>query len=188
MTVDISSPSNRRIIDTARLKTRRRRTDAGRFLIEGTRETARAAEAGVSMHEVFLCPEVAPTGTFSLAESLAATGARLTTVSAIAFAKLTMRQNPDGIVAVAATWVTAIEGLDRDLVLVAEAIEKPGNLGAMLRTADATEAALLVAEATVDPFNPNVVRASQGSLFSVPLAVTDTARAVEWARDHGPIF
>ncbi|MEA2025034.1 MAG: TrmH family RNA methyltransferase [Actinomycetota bacterium] len=187
MNVDIQSPSNRRIVETARLKKRRARDAEARFLIEGTRETERAAEAGASIDEVFLCPEIAPPDTASLADRIAGTGSRLTTVSAIAFAKLTMRQNPDGIIVVAPTWTTATESLDRDLVLVAEAIEKPGNLGAMFRTADATGAALLIADATVDPFNPNVVRASQGALFSVPFAVTDTEVAIAWARDHGAI-
>jgi TrmH family RNA methyltransferase len=188
VSVDIESPSNRRIIETARLKKRRHRDAEARFLIEGTRETGRAVKAGLSVTEVFLCPEIAPPYTASLAERIAEAGTRFTTVSAIAFHKLTMRQNPDGIITIASTWAAEIENLDRDLVLVAEAIEKPGNLGAMFRTADATGAALLIADATVDPFNPNVVRASQGALFSVPFAVADTTTALSWANEHGTII
>jgi TrmH family RNA methyltransferase len=188
VSVDIESPSNRRIVEIARLKKRRHRDSTGRFLIEGTRETERAAGAGVPIEEVFLCSGYAPKATTSLAERIAGFGVRLTTTSTIAFDKLTMRQNPDGIIAVAPTWTTSVESIDRDLVLVAEAIEKPGNLGAMFRTADATGAGLLIADATVDPFNPNVVRASQGALFSVPFAVTDTATAISWTREHGTVF
>jgi TrmH family RNA methyltransferase len=71
------------------------------------------------------------------------------------------------------------------LVLVAEAIEKPGNLGALLRTADAVgAAALIAADPGTDPFSPNVVRASTGALFSVPLAVTDLGSALEWLRSR----
>jgi TrmH family RNA methyltransferase len=184
---DIESPANRRIIETARLKKRRDRDTNGRFLIEGTREIERAAQAGATIDEIFLCPDYAPRATVSLADGIAGSSVRLTTVSAVVFDKLSMRQNPDGIIAVAPTWTTAVENLDRDLVLVAEAIEKPGNLGAMFRTADATGAALLIADATVDPFNPNVVRASQGALLSVPFAVTDTAAAITWAHEHGAI-
>jgi TrmH family RNA methyltransferase len=187
VSVDIESPSNRRIIETARLKKRRHRGSTGQFLIEGTRETERAVDAGVSVTEVFLCPEIARPYTVSLAERIAEAGTRFTTVSAVAFEKITMRQNPDGIITVASTWAAEIENLDRDLILVAEAIEKPGNLGAMFRTADATGAALLIADATVDPFNPNVVRASQGALFSVPFAVTDTATAISWTGEHGVV-
>ncbi|MEA2010522.1 MAG: RNA methyltransferase substrate-binding domain-containing protein, partial [Actinomycetota bacterium] len=125
MSVDIESPSNRRIIETARLKKRRHRDESGRFLVEGTRETERADQAGASIDEIFLCPEYAPRATVSLAESIAGFGVRLTTVSEIAFDKLAMRQNPDGIIAVAATWTATVDNLDRDLILVAEAIEKP---------------------------------------------------------------
>ncbi|MFV9673035.1 MAG: TrmH family RNA methyltransferase [Acidimicrobiia bacterium] len=188
MSVDIESPSNRRIIETARLKNRRHRDKNGRFLVEGTREIERAEQAGASIDEMFLCPEYAPPATVSLVERPAGSDLQLTTVSAIAFDKLTMRQNPDGIIAVAPTWTTAVEDLNRDLILVAEAIEKPGNLGAMFRTADATGAGLLIADATVDPFNPNVVRASQSALFSVPFAVTDTETALSWAHDHGAVI
>ena len=185
MSIDIESPSNPRIIETARLKKRRHRDIAGRFLVEGTREIERAGQGGASINEVFLCPEYAPPATVSLAERLAGPDIRLTTVSAMAFDKLTMRQNPDGVIAVASNWTTAVADLDRDLVLIAEAIEKPGNLGAMFRTADATGAGLVIADATVDPFNPNVVRASQGALFSVPFAVTNAETAISWAHDHG---
>jgi len=188
VSVDIESPSNRRIIDTARLKKRRERTATGRFLIEGTREVQRAFEAGASIDEIFLCPDLAPVATVDLGERLAGAGAQMTTVSSTAFEKLSMRQNPDGIVAVAPTWEPSLNALDRDLVLVAEAIEKPGNLGAMFRTADAVGSTLLIAHPTVDPFNPNVVRASQGALFSVPFAMADTASAVRWADEHGPVF
>ena len=187
MSGDIESPANLRIIETARLKKRRHRDATGRFLIEGTREAERAVQAGASIDEIFLCPDYAPPATVSLADAIAGSGVRLTTVSAVAFDKLSMRQNPDGIIAVAPTWTATAENLDRDLVLVAEAIEKPGNLGAIFRTADATGAALLIADATVDPFNPNVVRASQGALFSVPFAVTDTGAAITWTREHGAI-
>ena len=183
--VDIESPSNRRIIETARLKKRRTRDGVGRFLIEGTREIERAIQAGASISEIFLCPEFAPPVTVSLAGRIGDSGVPVTTVSAIAFDKLTMRQNPDGIIAVASTWHTTVEDLDHDLILVAEAIEKPGNLGAMFRTADAAGAGLLIADATVDPFNPNVVRASQGALFSIPFAIADTATAITWANEHG---
>jgi len=182
----IESPSNRRILETARLKKRRERGVRGRFLVEGTREVERALEAGAGIHDVYLCPDLAPPATVDLARRIP--DAAVVTVSTMAFEKLSMRQNPDGIVAVASTWSPALDTLDRDLVLVAEAIEKPGNLGAMLRTADATGAGLLVADPTVDVFNPNVVRASQGALFSVPFAVADAAAAVAWTADHGPVY
>ncbi len=188
VTPDIESPSNRRIVETARLKKRRQRDSEGLFLIEGTREVERALDAGVPIEEVFFSPEIAPPEATAVRRRAAESGAASTTVSKRAFEKLTMRQSPDGIVAVASTWHPELDTLRRDLVLVAEAIEKPGNLGAMLRTADAMGADLLIADPTVDVFNPNVVRASQGALFSVPFAVADTVTAIGWAVGHGPVF
>ncbi|MEN8113983.1 MAG: RNA methyltransferase [Actinomycetota bacterium] len=185
MTFDIESPSNRRIIEAAKLKKRRQREATGRFLVEGTREIERALEAGIAFDDVFIAPDLTSSDTASLASRAKAAGAHLTTVSSSAFAKLSMRQGPDGIVAIAPMWDTALDDLQSEIVLVAEGIEKPGNLGAMLRTADAVGAALLIADPTVDPFNPNVVRASQGALFSVPFAIAPAARAVKWCRSHG---
>lgn len=188
VTLDIESASNRRIIETARLKKRREREASGRFLIEGTREVERAFDAGVPIDTLFICPDLASTGTTAVADRVAGMGVAPTTVSERAFDKLTMRQNPDGIIAVASTWRSDLDALRHDLVLVAEAIEKPGNLGAMLRTCDAMGADLLIADPTVDPFNPNVVRASQGALFSVSFAAADAATATRWATAHGPVF
>ncbi len=188
MSPQIESPSNRRILDTARLKQRRQRDRTGRFLIEGARETQRAIAAGVSIVEAFVCRAYTSPDTVALVDALDNAQVQTTTVSASAFDKLSLRTGPDGIVAVAATWEAGIESLTADLLLVAEAIEKPGNLGAMLRTADAAGAGLVIADPTVDPFNPNVVRASQGSLFSTPFAVADSPSAIAWLRDRGSLL
>ena len=188
MTSHIDSPSNPRIKAIARLKERRRRETSGMFLIEGTREIARAHETGTTIAEVFLCQTYATVETQTLAQRLTEDGTPLTTTSARAFDKLSMRQHPDGIVAVAPVWDPGLARLEGDLILAAESIEKPGNLGAVLRTADAAGAGLLIADPIVDPFNPNVVRASQGALFSVPFAVVDTATAIDWSLQRGAIF
>jgi TrmH family RNA methyltransferase len=158
------------------------------FLIEGTRENTLALSTGTTIAEAFLCPAYTNAETETLADKLVEAGIPLTTTSAQAFNKLSVRQHPDGIVAVAPMWSASIEGMTGDLTLAAESIEKPGNLGAMLRTADAAGAGLLIADPTVDPFNPNVVRASQGALFSVRFALTDTDSAIEWARRRGSLF
>lgn len=184
MSADITSASNPRIRSLAALKDRRARDAARRFLIEGTRELGRAIDAGVDIEEILLGEEFASGDAVALAAGAATP---VTTVGKAPFAKISMRQNPDGIVGVASTWDTALDGIDRDLVLIAEAIEKPGNLGAILRTADAAGAAVVAADPTVDLFNPNVVRASQGSLFTVPVAVADAASATTWAAERGSV-
>jgi TrmH family RNA methyltransferase len=169
----------------SKLRRRRGRDAAGRFLIEGSRELGRAIGAGIAIEEIILAPALASGATTEIA---AAAPVRVRTVGEAPFRKLTVRQNPDGIIGVAPTWSPGLDTIDRDLVLIAEAIEKPGNLGAMLRTADAAGAGVVVADPTVDPFNPNVVRASQGALFTVPLAVTDSATALYWAADRGSVY
>jgi TrmH family RNA methyltransferase len=101
-------------------------------------------------------------------------------------AKVAIRQNPPGVIAVARQFDTRLDRIalsDNPLVLIAERVEKPGNLGAMMRTADAVGAdAVVIADSATDVFNPNVVRASQGALFLVPLAVATTAETIEWAQ------
>ncbi len=138
--------------------------------------------------EAFVCDEYASPEAAAFVDALADAGARTTTTSAPAFDKLSHRRSPDGIVAITETWEPDLHNLTLDLILIAEAIEKPGNLGAMLRTADAAGAGLVVADPNVDPFNPNVVRASQGALFSTPFAIAETPTAIAWARDRGNLM
>lgn len=176
MTYDIASPSNDRIKDLVRLRDRKHRDATGTFLVEGLREVGRAIDAEIEISELFLCPDF---GAHGLSADVP-----VTTVSEIAFAKVSQRQNPDGILAVAKQWTTSLDDIALSatpLVLVAEAIEKPGNLGAMLRTADAAGIdAVVVCDPVVDVFNPNVVRASQGSLFSVAEGVGSLEEVTTW--------
>ncbi len=184
MKPEIASTSNPHITSLSKLKTRRGRKEASHFLVEGARELARAIESGRVIDEIVFCGDIASSAATRVAST---TTVAVTTVAAAPFHKLSTRQNPDGVIGVAPTWALDLDGVDRDLVLIAEAIEKPGNLGAMLRTADATGAGVVVADPTVEVFNPNVVRASQGALFTVPLAVTDSETARDWAVDRGSV-
>jgi TrmH family RNA methyltransferase len=173
---DITSPTNDRIKALVRLWDHRERDATGAFLIEGARELQRAQAAGVEIDEQFTCPEL----------GAVAAG---TTLSRRAFEKVSRRQNPDGVLAIARQWSTDLSGLElsaNPLVLVAEAIEKPGNLGALLRVADGAGVdAVVVCDGVVDVFNPNVIRASQGSLFSVPIAVAGSDEVLRWLAQAG---
>jgi TrmH family RNA methyltransferase len=106
-----------------------------------------------------------------------------------AFRKIAYRRHPDGVLAVVTTRSTTLDALDlpdRPLVLVVEGIEKPGNLGAMLRTADGAGVdAVIVADPATDAYNPNVVRASQGAVFTVPLAVATADTGAAWLAGRG---
>ena len=123
---------------------------------------------------------------FPVKSTLAQAGAEHITVNRAVFEKISYRENPDGWLAVFPIPQDSLEDLklsDSPLVIVAESVEKPGNLGAILRTADAAHVeALLVCDPRVDPWNPNVVRASRGAVFSVPVLECDNAAALEWLR------
>ena len=187
---EITSPANPRIKALVRLRNRRERDREERFLIEGFRELTRAVDAGVSIDELYVCPDLfLGHNETALVDRAEAVGATPVTVSEQAFRKASYRDRPEGLLAVARQFPTTLDQIDltgNPLLLVAEAIEKPGNLGTMLRTADAAGASgVIVADPTTDPFNPNVVRASLGTLFLVPLAVATTDDAIAALRDAG---
>jgi TrmH family RNA methyltransferase len=181
----ITSLQNPQIKALVRLRKRRERDQTKRFLIEGYRELRRAIDGQVTIETLYVCEELfLGTNEPRLIADAAARGAEVVQVSADPFAKVSYRDRPEGLLAVAEQFDTDLEsiavGAD-PLVLVVESIEKPGNLGTMLRTADAAGVdAVIVADPTTDPFNPNVVRASLGCLFTVPLAISSTERASEW--------
>jgi TrmH family RNA methyltransferase len=110
------------------------------------------------------------------------------TVNRAVFEKMSYRENPDGWLAVFPIPQTSLNDLklsESPLIIVAESVEKPGNLGAILRTADAAHVdALLVCDPRVDVWNPNVVRASRGAVFSVPVVESDNESALKWLNAH----
>ena len=187
---EITSTTNPQIKALVRLRSRRERDREGRFLIEGFRELTRALDAGVAIEALYTSPDLyLGHNEPALVERAAEAGAGVTLVSEAAFRKASYRDRPEGLLAVARQFPTGLDRIDLSgapLVLVAEGIEKPGNLGTMLRTADAAGASgVVVADPTTDPFNPNVVRASLGTLFTVPIAVADSPDAIAAFRGAG---
>lgn len=179
--------SNPRVKHLVRLRNRRQRDDEGLFLIEGFREVSRAVAAGIDIVELGYCPDLfLGANEPALLSAARENGATLVEYAESPFRKLSYRDRPEGLVALARQFPTGLEVLSlpaEPLVLVVESIEKPGNLGTMLRTADAAGVdAVIVADPTTDPFNPNVVRASIGCLFVVPVAVAGTDDAITWLR------
>lgn len=186
-TVDdpILSPKNPQVKALVRLRNRRERDQTGLFLIEGYRELSRAVEAGVDIREVYSCPSLfLGDNEASLIDRAVRAGAKEIRLGEEAFRKVGYRDRPEGLLGVARQFPTSLGSLTVQpdpLLLVVESIEKPGNLGTMLRTADAAGAdAVIVCEPTTDPFNPNVVRASLGCLFLVPLVIASTVETIEW--------
>ena len=184
----ISSLQNPRIKQLVKLRDRRPRDDAGVFLVEGYREVRRALEKKVAVQELYFSPAwfLGENEPALLAQAEAA-GAQLFELSKEAFAKVAYRERPDGLLAVAPQWRRSLGDLALPaaaLLLVVEAIEKPGNLGTILRSADAAGCdAVIVCDPVTDIFNPNVVRASTGVLFSVPLVVEESARVLAWLQE-----
>ncbi len=187
----ITSTRNDRVKDLVRLGDRRHRERQGRFVIEGVREVGRALDAGVAIDELYVCPALLrDEGRALLERARGLDGAPIPTIELAAepFAKASRRQGADGVLAVAPTWRTDLDRLAlsaRPLVLVVDGLEKPGNLGALLRTAEAAGVdAVLATGGGTDVFNPNVVRASMGSLFAQPVAAADTAQLLPWLATH----
>ena len=192
----LTSLRNPRVKDVVRLRNRRHRNRQRRFVIEGHRQLAHAAEAGFPVQTIFYCEELfAGRGEGDLVWHFAAAGAEREPATRPVFEKMAYQRHPEGVLGVAEMPSPTLDELpdfeaDRHdepaLWLVAAAIEKPGNLGALLRCADAVGASgVLVADPATDPFNPNVVRASAGTLFSVPLAVATAAAVREWLDERG---
>ncbi len=185
----IISPHNPRVKRAARLRDRRQRRKEKRILIDGTREISRAVAAGVAVQEVFFCTELCRGQQVrQVLEDAARDGAELIEVSQAVFARLAFGQRAEGIVAVAALPSHRLEDLrleENPLVAVLEDVEKPGNVGAVLRSADAAGiSALILAAPRTDLFNPNAIRASLGTIFSMPVAAASAEEVLGWLRQH----
>jgi RNA methyltransferase, TrmH family len=189
----ITSLQNPRVKQLVKLRDRRPRDDAGVFLVEGYREIRRALERRVALNELYYAPDwfLGENESALLAEAKAA-GANLFEMSKDTFAKVAYRERPDGLLAVAPQWRKTLGDLTdltvavaNPFLLVVEAIEKPGNLGTILRSADAAGCdAVIVCDPVTDLFNPNVVRASTGVLFSVPCFVAEGPEILAWLRSR----
>lgn len=187
MVLKITSLQNDRVKDARRLQNRRARDESGLFLIEGYRELFRAAQSGVQIEELFFCRELfLGINEEELIEKCQ--GAAMMEVSESVFRKLSYRDRPDGLLAVARKMQCSLEDLDPEsgFFLVAEAIEKPGNLGAMMRSADGAGAGgVIVCDRCTDIYNPNVVRASVGTLFTRPVVEAGGQEVLAWLKGNG---
>lgn len=192
----LTSMQNDRVKQLVKLRDRRARDETGLFLIEGYRELSRAVDAGVAVEALYICPELflgAHEG--GLIERALQLGGQLFVCSAQVFQKISYRDRPDGLIAVAAQHHRTLVDLESSLkrkkasppfLIVAEAIEKPGNLGTILRSSDAVGLdGVVVCDRCTDIYNPNVVRASVGTLFTVPVVESGSEEALQWLKEQG---
>jgi TrmH family RNA methyltransferase len=193
----ITSPANPRIKQATALRDGDERRATGLTLVDGRRELARAAASGVEIVEAFVDARrlhdiVTAADGATLAAwlaTLAARGTRVASVSEKAFERVAFGGRNEGVVGVVRFGSRALAhaplAADRP-VFVIEGVEKPGNLGAILRTADAAgPGGVIVCDARTDVANPAVIRASLGTVFSMPVATSSTAEAIDWCRREG---
>lgn len=177
----ISSTANSRIKEIIKLQSSRERRKTGQIIIEGSREIELALKAGFNILEIYYCPDI-------YQGSLPETTAELIEVSQPVFAKIAYKENPEGLLAIAEPKflkLADIKTAKNPLIIVLENVEKPGNLGAILRTAYAAKIdAVIINEPQTDLYNPNVIRASMGHIFTVPTVVADTQETITWLKEN----
>jgi TrmH family RNA methyltransferase len=192
----LTSAANPRVRAVLDLRERRGRQRAGRIVVDGAREVARALDAGLEILEAFTDADAGPGASAEEAAVIArlmALGVAVTPVAGAARERLAYGDRAGALLAVATPPATtldrvaaAVAASPDALVVVVEDAEKPGNLGAIARSADGAGAAALVAAVdrgpAVDPWNPNAIRASLGTILAIPLAVAPTAEVLPWLR------
>jgi RNA methyltransferase, TrmH family len=181
--MDITSLQNPKVKQIVKLREdKRQRQSDGLMLVEGHDELTLALRAGLKPQSVLTAPELA-TRTIDIPE------AETLSVTRAVFEKMSYRDNPDGWLGIFPIPKISLEEIKVSpipLVIVAESIEKPGNLGAILRTADAAGVdAVIVCDPRVDIWNPNVVRASRGAIFTVPTVESANSNALAWLKSRG---
>jgi len=185
--IEISSGQNPKIKHVLSLRDKRTRDEEQLFLIEGYRELLRADS--IEIKELFFCEELfLKNNEMALIEKLKAKGAFLLKCSRRVFEKISYRDRPDGLLAIGVQRHFSLKqlcGIKNPLFVVLESIEKPGNLGTILRSSDGAKVdGVIVVDPLTDIYNPNVVRASIGTLFSLPLVMTTVEEAINFLREE----
>ena len=181
----ITSPSNPKIKRLLALQQKSSaRREAGLFVVEGQRELQHCIDAGFEIDSIFICPSLHGSQPPSTSGQT-----KVFDVSEEVYAKISYREGTEGIIAEVKTPERNLEELvlpERPLVMVLESVEKPGNLGAVLRSADAAGAdAVLVCDPLTDLWNPNLIRASIGAVFTVPCVACSSQEAISWLKARG---
>lgn len=186
----VTSPANPRVKALVRLRDRREREETGRYVVEEQLVIARARAAGCPFLEAWACPELLDAAGRELYAALRSDGVAAVEVPAAVMHKVSYRDRSDGLLAVAERRPRTLRELvlpssRPPLLAVLEDVEKPGNLGAVLRIADGVGAHAVLAIGGADLDNPNVLRASRGAYFTVPVAAAPRDEAVAWLRARG---
>lgn len=177
----ITSKTNPKIKNIVKLQKASERREQNLIIIEGQREIERAQKCGFEIDQLYICPTL-------LREPLSITANWTEEVSEEVFDKIAYREGSDGLLALARPKYKSLNEFKpkvNALVIVLETVEKPGNLGAIMRTADAAGVdAVIVADPQTDIFNPNAIRASIGCMFSVPVYACSTEECINWLKSN----
>lgn len=186
----LTSPANPRVKNVVKLRQRSHRDELGMTVIEGYREIRCALDNRHPTAELFVCEELfLGQNNEELIVDATKAGAQVFACTKPVFQKISYRDRPDGLLAVSPQVKHSLDSLElpsTPLVVVAEAIEKPGNLGTILRSSDAAGVdAVIVCDRCTDINNPNVVRASVGTLFALPVVEASSSETIAWLRQNG---
>lgn len=186
----ITSVHNQRVKDAVKLRDHRQRARQGRFVIDGAREILRAVAGQVKLVEMFVCEPLCKSAeSLRVLASSHNTGVETWHVAPEVFEKLAFGDRHEGVLAVGETPRLELDQINAPaggLIAVVEGLEKPGNLGAVVRAADgAGLAAVIAADARTDVYNPNCIRASLGTVFTRPICQATTSQTLDWLRARG---
>ena len=177
----ITSKTNPKIKNVVKLQKSSERREQNRIIIEGRREIERAVACGFIVDTLFICNDI-------LKESVSIAANHVEEVTLEVFEKIAYREGSDGLLAVAIPKYADLKSFKpkkNPLIIVLETVEKPGNLGAIMRTADAAGVdAVIIADPRTDLYNPNAIRASIGTIFSVPLFACSSEECINWLREN----
>ncbi len=182
----ITSPHNPKVKSLLSLEKPRERRKLQLFIIEGKKEIGLALQSGYKVNNLFYCVDLVPETDL---RSLDIDTKFLVPVTQEVFDKIAVRENSGGVIAVAEMKANRLEDIRlsaNPLVLVLESVEKPGNLGAILRTSDAAGVdAVIVCDPQTDLYNPNVIRSSLGTVFTQQVASASTDETIKWLKAGG---
>jgi TrmH family RNA methyltransferase len=181
----ITSTQNPKVKSLLSLEKPRERRKQGLFIVEGKKEIRMALDAGYKIGNLFFCEDIIPATELT---SLGADDKLIIPVSREVFDKIAVRENSGGVLAVAEQKVHRLDQItlsQNPLVLILESVEKPGNLGAILRTADAAGVdAVVICDPQTDFYNPNVIRSSIGCVFTMQIASATSEETISWLKKN----
>lgn len=180
------NPKIKKLLQLQQKSSERRK--AGLFVVEGQRELMHCVNAGMVVDSIFCCPEIMDTHTYNDAIKSFPDNAQCFELSKDVYEKIAYRGSTEGIVAEICTKKPSLNDLhlkDNPLVVVLESVEKPGNLGAILRSADAAGVdAVIVCDPLTDLYNPNLIRSSIGAIFTVPCVACTTDECIDFLKKN----